>query len=133
MTEKSVDYWTRKEFEALPCRRWNEDIGSFDSLVILPQRTKHDSGFRCMDFVAVKDNKPFIRLAGCSDVIHLDGIGGYGLNWFEKYGTVPVTIPPVSWNVDCLPTSGLLRIFTHGKLWAAPALSSFEIYAIRNR
>ncbi len=45
---------TRKELESLPIRERNEDIGEFCGLIILPTRRKHDSGFRCMDFVAVK-------------------------------------------------------------------------------
>jgi hypothetical protein len=125
---KNINLWTRKEFEALPCRGWNEDIGEFDSLVVLPKRHIHDSGFRCMDFIAVKDNVPFIRLSGCSDVIHVDGIGGMGYNWVEKYGKCPDLVPPSGWSIDCLKTSGLLRMFTHKKLLAGTALSSFEIY-----
>jgi hypothetical protein len=125
---KNINLWTRKEFEALPCRGWNEDIGEFDSLIILPKRNIHDSGFRCLDFIAVKDNVPFIRLSGCSDVIHIDGIGGMGKNWLKRYGKIPDAVPPSNWSIDCLKTSGLLRMFTHRKLLAGEALSSFEIF-----
>ena len=74
---RSFEHWTKKELESLPAREWNEDIGEFDSLIILPTKHLHDSGFWCMDFVAVKGSEPFCRLSGCSDVIHIDGIGGY--------------------------------------------------------
>ena len=40
----------------------------------------HDSGFRTMDFVAYSKNEPICLLSGCSDVIHIDGIGGFGHN-----------------------------------------------------
>ena len=70
---KDINSWTRKDFDALPGRDWDEDIGEFDSLVILPTKRIHDSGFRCMDFVAVRKGVPLIRLSGCSDVIHIDG------------------------------------------------------------
>lgn len=127
---KSIEKWTRKEFETLPCRKWNEDIGEFDSLIILPTRHIHDSGYRCMDFVAVINNIPTVRLSGCSDVIHIDGIGGFELHWYLEFGSVPNKVPPKDWSIDCLKTSGLLRLFSHYKLVAGAALSSFEIYSI---
>ena len=89
----------------------------------------HDSGFQLMDFVACRDNVAICRLSGCSDVLHLDGIGGYGKDWLKKYNCVPDMIEPVGWNIDCLPNSGLLRLFTHGKLTVGQALSSFEVYS----
>jgi len=121
----------RKEFDLLPQRDWDRNIGEFDSLVILPLRQKHDSGYRLLDFVACLKNHPICRLSGCSDVIHFNGIGGFGYNWLEKYGKCPESTKPTAWNIDCLPTSGLLRIFTNsGKLIAGTALSGFEIYSI---
>jgi len=129
-----INDMTRKEFDELPLRDWTGDLGPFDSLVILPQRTLHDSGYRCMDFVAVKEDKAVCRLSGCSDVIHIQGIGGFGRNWFKKYGTLPKSVTPKAWNIDCLKKSGLLRIFCSGKqshmrLIAGIALSSFELFA----
>ena len=102
----------RCDFEMLPHREWREEI-EFDSMVILPGKAKdlHDSGYRCMDFVAVKNNEPLCLLAGGSDVIHIDGIGGYGKDWFKKYGCVPSQISIFGWSIDCLPKSGLLRIW----------------------
>jgi len=126
-TVKSFEYWSRKEFEVLPERKWDEEIGEFDSMIILPTKHIHDSGFRCMDFVAVKGKEPFCRLSGCSDVIHIDGIGGYG----EWKGNVPTVTPPKGWSIDCLKKSGLLRLFSDGKLKAGRALSSFELYALK--
>jgi len=40
---KTLGDWTRKELEALPDRKWSEDIGEFDALIILPLRKTHDS------------------------------------------------------------------------------------------
>ena len=128
----NINEMTRKEFEALPNKEWNELI-EFNSLIILPGRTrdKHESGYRCMSFVAVAEKGPQCLLSGCSDVIHIDGIGGYGENWFKKYGTVPQTIPPSGWSIDCLQKSGLLHIWPgSGKMTCGPSLSSFEIYAL---
>lgn len=120
--EKSFELWTRKEFEALPYREWNEEIVC-DSLVILPTRRMHDSGFRCMDFVAIRGNKPICRCSGCSDVIHLGGIGGNNYA-FNKQGIPKKT----AWSIDCLKSSGLLRVFCDHKLVLGSALSSFEIF-----
>lgn len=118
--EKSLGQWTRQEFEKLPMRKYGEDIGEFDSLIIIPTENIHDSGYRCMDFIAVRENTPLCRLSGCSDVIHFDGIGGFD-RWLSKNG-VPDSIKPKGWSIDCLATSGLLRIFSSGKLEAGLAL-----------
>ncbi len=160
MKNKSFNQWTVKEFESLPSRAWNNDVGEFDSLIILPSKVNlisvyiywirkylskifkwiaepniydinglHDSGFRLMNFVAVLKDKPFIKLSGCSDVIHINGIGGLGENWVQKYGSVPNLIEPISWSIDCLPKSGLLRIFADRKITVGDALSSFEVFS----
>jgi len=129
----NINKMTRKEFKALPLRHWQEDVGEFDSLIILPQRKMHDSGYRCMDFVGVRKDEAVCRLSGCSDVIHIEGIGGYGFQWLKRYGTVPKQVHPTEWNIDCLPKSGLLRLFSRGHIRVGDALSSFEIYSIPSR
>lgn len=75
--KKKVFNMTKEDFEEIPERgEWSRDIGEFDSLIIIPQNHVHDSGWMCMDFVAVnKDGEPICRLSGCSDVLNLDGIG----------------------------------------------------------
>ena len=78
-----INEMKRKEFEVLPHRKWDEPI-EFDSLIILPglAKDKHDSGYRCLDFVAVTEGVPQCLLSGCSDVINFDGIGGWGkIGW----------------------------------------------------
>lgn len=114
----------RKDFDALPRRKWDEDIGEFEELIILPLRSLHDSGYRLLDFIAVKGGEPIARLSGCSDVIHINGIGGYS----KFKGEIPRLIEPIGWSIDCLPKSGLLRLFTGESLTAGEALSRFEIY-----
>jgi hypothetical protein len=131
---KEINEWTRKEFEELPFRdSWDADIGLIGALVILPTTRKHDSGFRCLDFVAVVGNRPICRLSGCSDVIHIEGIGGFGKDWYKRYGTVPELVSPKAWSIDCLNKSGLLRLFCHDRGWSklsvGPALSSFEVFS----
>ena len=105
---------TKEDFEKVPKRcGFSEDIGEFSALVIIPQDYAHDSGWMCMDFVAVnEEGEPICRLSGCSDVLSFDVIGGHGKRW----------------SIDCLPC-GYLRLFSQSTLTAGPALSSFEIYA----
>jgi len=125
----NIDKMTRKQFEKLPHREWSEEVVC-DSIIILPLKEMHDSGYRCMDFVAVKENKAICLLSGGSDVIHIDGIAGLGKDWLKKYGSVPRLIPPSEWSIDCLPKSGLLRLWPgHRKMSCGPALSSFEVFA----
>ena len=118
---------TKEDFKKVPERGgWSRDIGEFSSLVIIPQDYAHDSGWMGMDFIAVsKEGEPRCRLSGCSDVLNLDGIGGYG-NW--RLGELPSRIEPKGWSIDCLPC-GYLRLFSRSTMTAGPALSSFDIYA----
>ena len=130
---KDVNEMTREEFEELPERKWDEEIGSFDSLVIIPLEELHDSGYRCMSFVACNRSLAVCKMGGGSDVIHVDGIGGmgqWGLLKFHKSGKLPVL--PDNWSIDCLKVSGYLRIFPGQPfgLKAGSDLSSFEIFSV---
>jgi hypothetical protein len=117
--KKCVNDMTRTEFSKLRHRKWNEDIGEFDSLIFFPTRRKHDSGYRCMEFIAVREGKPICKMSGCSDVVHLGGIAE-ALLYPKK----------MTWNIDCLPVSGLLQIFSHTHRFKVGAdLSSFELLA----
>ena len=118
---------TKEDFDKVPKRGgFLKDIGKFSALVIIPQDYARDSGWMCMDFVAVsKEGEPICRLSGCSDVLHIDGIGGYG-KW--RGGELPNRIAPKGWCIDCLPC-GYLRLFSRSTMTAGAALSNFEIYA----
>ena len=131
----NINDMTRKELDALPYREGLGDKIEFTSMVILPGRIKdmHESGYRCMDFVAVMGEEPICRLSGCSDMIHIDGIGGYGKDWLERYGTVPAMVNRTGWSIDCLRKSGLLRMWPSSRRMTTcdyPS-SSFEIYALK--
>ena len=118
---------TKEDFEKVPGRQgWSRDVGEFDSLVIIPQDYAHDSGWMCMDFVAVdKNGEPICKLSGCSDVLSLDGPGGYGDYRADK---TTIYVKPKAWSIDCLPC-GYLRVFSNGALTAGPALSDFAVYS----
>lgn len=153
MNNKTIDNMTVDEFKEVPYRdNWQGDI-ECSCIVILPSVINHkqlwlyslrkwlsikfswfsepniydveglhDSGYRQMDFVLIKDEKPLCRAAGGSDVLHLGGIGGYKLGFYRE------KVKPIGWSIDCLPKSGLLRLFTGNLLVAGSALSSFEIW-----
>ena len=125
-----VDKMSKYDFKNVRVRNWNEEIGEFDSLVIIPgnARDLHDSGYRHITYCLCKDNEPICLTSGCSDVIHLDGIGGYGLDWVTKYGHIPQNIPPSGWSMDCLPKTGYLRLWGNSSLTSGIDLSSFEVY-----
>lgn len=120
---------TKEDFSKVPIRRnFMAPVPMFKSLVIIPTDQEHDSGYLCMEFVAVnKDDEPIVRMSGCSDVLDINGIGGYG-NWRLCSG-IPKTIPPISWRIDCLPKSGYLRLFCDHFLTCGDSLSNFEVYA----
>jgi hypothetical protein len=120
---KDIMEWTRKEFEALPKREHFDTPIECDSFLIMPTRRKHGSGWRAMDFVAVNGGVPVCRCSGYSDVLHIDGISGYGIHHQMK------TVKPAGWRMDCLPKSGLLRIFCNYKIQVGFAVSDFEILA----
>lgn len=125
-----VNEMSRREFDKLPYR--NDWKGEFfaDFIILLPLRRLHDSHYRALDFVGVND-KEMIRLSGCSDMVNINGIGGYGDNWIDKFGKCPTAIHPIAWSIDCLPKSGLFRIWAnYHKIKCGPPLSSFEIFAI---
>ena len=111
---------TKKDFRNLKLREYGENIGAFDSLVIIPREKKalHDSGYRNMYFVACKNGEPVCKMSGCSDVLHLDGISG---------NILKPNIRSV-WKIDALAGSGYLRLFnTEGRLKAGVDLSDFDI------
>jgi len=144
MTEaqKNVTSMTRDDFAKVPRYIDNFDLfdpnkESFESLVIIPTGNMHDSGYQCMEFALINgDGEAICRINGIADVIHIDGIGGYGVGSISRAmrlnDVTPVTIPH-GWCIDCLPC-GYLRLFASSGfklILERPymSLSSFEIYA----
>ena len=125
MTAKKADFKQLPHISQLEeCKR------VFDSLIIVPERYKHDSGYMCMSVVGCVGENAVCIMGGGSDVLNLDGIGGYG-KWFNGFfnGELPDKIEPKGWSIDCLPC-GCLRLFSSkGGLTIGSMLSSFEIYA----
>ena len=132
---KTVGEMSKKELQSVPhLSEWQEEIRCH-SFVVIPgsgsQKQLHDSGFRCMSFVAVdRKEMPICQVGGGSDVIHIDGITGFGHRWLDKYKGCPTEVKPTSWSVDCLPRSGLLRFFASEDVLLGAALSSFEVFSV---
>lgn len=125
LTVKDLNDYTLEELLSVPDMEWNEIRNDFDSLILVPTEQVHDTGFRCMEFVGCIGETPVAKMSGCSDIVHIGGIGG-----FNKF-PIGSRIIPVGWSIDCLNKTGLMRLFvdpTH-KLENSSALSSFEIFA----
>jgi len=82
----------------------------FKDVVLVPMRKTHESGFRCMKFILVRHGEIVGAVSGWSDVMHINGIGGYGKDFNETIKTRKVDL--TSWKIDCLAKSGCMRLFT---------------------
>lgn len=124
---KSLNEYTLKEFREMD--NYIKSAVEFCSLVIVPMPTKHDSGYTCMKYVLADEEENIIGVCGgYSDVISLDGIGGYGLNYKEALNTRKVPIS--GWSIDCLRRSKCVRLFAKGHLcitdaWIGSTLSLY--------
>jgi len=99
---------TREEFENLD---YFEPTDEFNGVVIIPTNELHDSGFGCMKFALLNHSEVVGCVGGGSDVIQLNGIGGYG-----KYNkNFTDMVKRIDWSIDCLP-NGLIRLFCSHKL-----------------
>lgn len=110
---------------------WHDESQTFNSLLIVPRGDLHDSGWMCMVFIALLNNE-LVGYFDCgSDVISLDGCGGYGL-YSEWENGIPYMVAPKGWRMDMTP-GGILRLFTMNANYnlKAEGLSDFNVYAIK--
>lgn len=108
---KHINDYTLQEFREM------ENFGEsslFNSVVIVPMEELHDSGFRCMKFILLDEYGIAGVVGGWCDVIHPNGIGNYGgdSNWVKYLRTG--LVPAISLSMDCLTTSGCVRIMLGG-------------------
>lgn len=137
---------TKKDFDAVPRLDTYNDTDweklapngrlEFRSFVIIPVYNEdgtidlHDSGWGCMEFCLINQhNEPIGKIGGGSDVVNLDGIGGYGDNWL-KFAGVPRIIPVHGWSIDLLPC-GYLNVWTKRTLYLRDRIicSNFEVFS----
>lgn len=95
---------TKKQFKEM---KYFKPTSPFTDIIVVPTDDIHESGYRCMKFVLWNAIKGEISgvVGGASDVIHFNGIGGYGKSVYAEPKRVAYTI-------DCLKKSGYLRIMT---------------------
>lgn len=58
----------REELLNSPKRKWDEELKDVKIAYVFPSRRKHDSGFRCMDCVALSKGKRTRFGGGCDDI-----------------------------------------------------------------
>ena len=119
----TVENYTREELLAID--NFGEKV-KFTGIVIVPTDEIHDSGYRCMKFILTDHMEIVGAVSGWSDVIHLNGIGGYGKEIFRMDGLAK----RIDWRIDCLAKSGCIRLFTKVQLVTEDFIGSdFIIYA----
>ena len=106
---KSLNDYTLEELRAI------ENFGEqeeFNAFAIVPMEELHDSGYRCMKFILERDNDIVGAVSGWSDVVHVNGIGGYGTYGDDFMSALKSQmVPRVGMSMDCLPKSGCVRFF----------------------
>ena len=124
--------FTIDKLNEIPVLDWHgENNRLYDSVVIVPTKEIHDSGYMCMAFLFCIKEEIIGKSMGCADVLNLDGIGGYGLkpsSIATLSGGLPQSTSIKAWSIDCLP-NGYLRIFCRGKIKNGGGLSNQEIFA----
>ena len=135
---------TKEDFDAVPSldtyADWEKLAPNgcleFSSFVIIPVHNEdgainiHESGWGCMEFCLIDLNgKPIGKVGGGSDVINLDGIGGYG-DLSLRFVGIPRTIPVHGWSIDLLPC-GYLNVWTRRTLYIKDSIvwSNFEVFS----
>lgn len=85
----------------------------FNGFIVIPRVNceLHSSGYRMIKIALTNHGRVVGCVEGCTDVIHLNGIGGYG-----KYGDLYTERvktrqgPIIDWSIDVAP-NGLVRVF----------------------
>ena len=118
-----LNNYTKKQFKEMQIKIPD---GKFTDIIVVPTDKIHDSGFRCMKFVLYNGRSDEIVgvVGGYSDVVHFNGVGGYGKSFnFHKLEK------PIGYKIDCLRKSGYLRIMTAHYLEISDFIGSdFDFY-----
>ena len=105
--QKDLSLYTKKEFLEMENYVPKE---KFNGVVIVPTNEIHPSGWRSMKYILVNRDTIVGVLGGGSDVIHINGIGGFGLD-YEKTMRDGDKVDRVDWRIDCLDKSRCVRLF----------------------
>ena len=123
---KDVNEMTRKEFLEIENFKPTKP---FNSIIIVPTNYTHDSGYQCMKFILTGKYQEIVgALGGGSDVIHVNGIGGYGKN--PDY--INRMIKAHDLRIDCLYKSKCLRLFSDEEFEIDNFICSDFIFYFKN-
>ena len=101
----------------------------FNSIVIVTTEERHSSGFGCMKYILCHGFEIVGVVGGGSDVVHLNGIGGYGDGKAFDEALKAQKVDRVGWRIDILPNSGCARLFCdHWLKIETPICSDFIVY-----
>ncbi len=107
---------TRAELLKLPKRKWDED-SVYDTLILIPSRTKHDSGYAHINVIGTREGKAVEIASQCPD--HL---------WFTELSELGA----YSLSMDCIFENKLFQVFSGGyKIWVGSGLSSLRIKLLK--
>ena len=104
----------------------------FSSVIIVPMNETHDSGYMCMKYILAVGSRIVGVLGGSSDILHINGIGGYGMtDTFEEVMRTQ-KVDRVDWRIDCLLFSNCIRLFSD-RLCVTDRFfgSDFSIYPLK--
>lgn len=103
MLKKDIMVMTKEQLQELENFKPKE---TFNAVVIVPMEENHDSDFSCMKFILLKGYNIVGVVSGWSDVININGIGGYG-----EHLDLDKPRKGYDWSIDCLPVSKCVRLF----------------------
>ena len=106
----------------------------FNGFILIPTGEVHDSGYGCMKFILLNHDKIVGCVGGGSDVVALNGIGGYGgYDEIAKESIRTRKVPVIDWSIDLLP-NGLFRVYTSKNLKIdGMVLSTFQVVDAERR
>lgn len=99
---ETIDY---AQLDDIPRRKWDEEIKAV-IVYVFPNKTMHDSGFMCMDFVALLQDGSKVRFGGGCDSVFFVGR---------------------HFCMECMP-NGIIRIFNHYGFTISDDLSTITFY-----
>ena len=94
---------------AIPKRHWNDRVIA-KCAYIIPNGRKHDSGYACMDIVALKEDGTYIRCGGGCDDIYFRGTG---------------------FRMDCQYPSRIITVWNWNKFVITEDVSSIDFVEIK--
>lgn len=123
MNTKHLNLWTRKDFLALPYRKW--DVTSeYTSIIFFPSRDLHDSGYRCITSIGVRETIPIEIITQSSDDI----------NWMVCSPTYHYSAGgfPAQMHMDSLVASHAMHFWSHNTIFrVGAAISSLDIEVLK--